>query len=67
MFGFKKRNPHNSRPKNVRARDGLVRQTGRERRRRSRVSGLSKKNLRRLVKERRAYKSGKRSYRGRVF
>lgn len=67
MFGFKKRNPHNRRPKNVRARDGYIRLTSAERRRRSKNSGLSKKDHRQLTKENRAYKSGKRSYRGRAF
>ncbi len=67
MFGFKRRNPHNRRPKNVRARDGHIRLTGSERRRLCKRSGLSKKQHTRIVKENRAYKKGRPSYRGREF
>ena len=67
MFGFRKRNPHNSRPKHVRARDGLVRRTSAERRSVCKHGGLTKKQMRQVVKERRAYKKGKSSYRGRQF
>lgn len=67
MFGLKKRNRQNSRPKNVRARDGLVRRTSAQRRSASKHSGLTKKAQRQVVKERRAYRSGKKSYRGRLF
>lgn len=67
MFGFKSRNPQNRRPKNVRARDGFVRLTGAERRLRCKYSGLTKKEHRQVIKRNRAYKSGKPSYRGRVF
>ena len=66
MFGFSPRK-RNGRPKNVRARDGLVRQTSAQRRSRRKHSGLSGKQHRIITKERRAYKSGKRTYRKRTF
>ena len=67
MFGFKRPNPHNKRPKNVRARDGWVRRTSAQRRAISKYGGHTKKEQRRVVKENRAYKSGKRFYRGKEF
>ncbi len=67
MFGFRMRNPHNRRPRNVRARDGHVRLTGAERRRRCKNSGLTKKQHTRVIKENRAYKKGRSGYRGKEF
>jgi hypothetical protein len=67
MFGFRKRNPQNNRPKNVRARDGLVRRTSAERRSVCKHGGLTKKAQRQVVKKRRAYYSGKRTYRGETW
>ena len=67
MFGFSKQRKINRRPKNVRARDGHIRLTGSQRRRRCKHSGLTKKQHTRLVKENRAYKKGRPSYRGREF
>ena len=67
MFRRTKRNPHNSRPRNVRARDGRIRLTSAERRRFCKRGGMSKRTLSRSIKEERAYKKGRKSYRGREF
>lgn len=67
MFGIRKRNPHNRRPRNVRARDGYVRLTTAQRRRQCKGSGLTKKQHTRIIKENRAYKKGRPSDRGKAF
>ncbi len=67
MFGFFKSSKPKRRPNNVRARDGYVRLTSAQRRSVCKHGGLTKKQHRRVVKERRAYMAGKRSYRGRAF
>ena len=62
MFGFgtkaRRQRRVNSRPKNVRARDGLVRAISSERRARRKYGGNSARAQRRVVKENRAYKKG---------
>lgn len=70
MFGFGSRGKQrriNARPKHVRARDGHQRLAAPTRRAIRKQSGLSNRAYKRVVKENRAYKKGRASYRGRLF
>lgn len=57
MFGSFKQRKINSRPRHVRARDGYIRATSSQRRRRRKASGLSARQQRSVIKARRAYKN----------
>ena len=57
---FWSRNPANSRPKNVRARDGFARRTASQRRGSRKIGGLSARQQKRVIKANRRHNSWKR-------